>query len=357
MTIVRKDWSKQEVAKWFDADVAPHNARVQYSSNGGVTWLPFQLTGRDLNDVTRIITLLQRDNLVRDIKQEKIKVTNEQAQVLNPTSTFMNSVAKAQATSTTGTRSSKDSVHIYRTPNRDYWFSQLPLEEFRKAQPSAVDVSLVTRTTFYDGITANTNEVTNVKLHEGQATVVPRQLGYVFRLMPAEKDNRIIHWWPVLSASNPNNPDLNDPTKWLSVRCARHYDTSLDDIFQNIGPILSVVGGKWVWGWNKRFKFGDTWIVSANQRDTIVNRIKAAGMAVEPTSVTTENDPANYAVEVTPEYIMGVRQQLEQLLQVGDKPAIIEALFKIIAYRNHCVDELKELNKTIEHAREVVSNG
>jgi len=359
MSIVRKDWTKEDISKWYNNDVIKEGAKVQYSMDGGQTWLPFQFARQRDEDVNRIVTLAWRGNLIRDIKQEKVKVTNEQAQVLNPTSTFMNSVAKAQARPTPGSRHGQDQVHVYRTDGGAYWFSPVEIRLFQQTQPSAVDVSVVTRTTYYDSITPNTNEVRVVELHPGQQSAALRQLGYVFRLMPAVEDSHISHWWNVLVASNPQFKT----EEWLSVRCARHYDESLDATFNNLGQILSVVGGKWIWGWQKRHKLGDTWIFPIHMKDQLVKRMVAAGMAVEPTTniAPIERNSVlladNSTAEVTPEYIMGIKDTLEELLRGGDKSAIIEALFKVVEYRNRCVDELQELNKTIAKAKEVVSNG
>lgn len=358
MSIIRKDWSLEEIGKWYDADVERPKAKVQYSTNGGVTWLPFQFARQRNEDITRIFTLAQRGNLVREIKQEKVVVTNEQAQILNPTSSFMNSVAKAQARPAAGSRHSVDHVNVFRTDGGAYWFSALPVEHFRQAQPTASLVSVIERTTYYDAVTANTNVVKGLKLHTGQQTAALRQLGYVFRLQPANDDRHIAHWWPVLTISNPHFK----PEEWLSVRCARHYDESLDETFNNLGQIISVVGGKWIWGWSKRYKLGDTWIVPLNVQDTLTKRITAAGMAIEPTVAISapEHNPViladNTKAEVTPEYIMNVRESLEEMLKTGDKAATIDMLFKVVEYRNRCVDELKELNKVIEKARDFIND-
>jgi len=268
----------------------------------------------------------------------------------------MNSVAKAQAAATvSGSKHSDDNVNVFRTQGGSYWFSPVPLDEFRKTQPSAELVSIVTRTTYYDSMTANTNSVLVKGLHPGQVVPVPRQLGFVFRLVPAVQNRQIAHWWPVLTVANPNFK----PDDWLSVKCARHYDQDLDQIFHNIGDTLAVVGGKWIWGWNKRYKMGDTWIVPYTAGDALIKRITGAGMAVEPIPPTppAEHNPVSmvsHSAELTPEYVMGIRENLEELLRIGDKTQIIDSLFKVIEFRNKCVDELKELNKTIDKAREVI---
>lgn len=355
MSIVRKDWDRAEIAKWYDADVIKCGAKVQYSTNGGITWLPFQFARHRDEDITRIFVLANRGNLVREIKQEKVNVTSEQAQALNPTSTFMNSVAKAQAKPAPGSRHSTDTVNVFRTENGGYWFSPLDTKAFQLNEPSAQRVCVINRTTYYDAVTPNTNDVGQVQLHPGQGQATLRQLGYVFRFTPASEDRSIAHWWPVLKASNPNFK----PEEWLTIRCARHYDDSLDEVFKNVGSIVSVSGGKWIWGWSKRFKIGDTWLAPLAAKAIITNRITAAGMALEPLYAQTSNSVVltdNTQAEVTPEYIMGIRQSFEELLQTGDQSAIIDHLFRVIEFRNKCVDELKELNKAIEKARDLVTH-
>lgn len=354
MTIVRKDWSIEEIGKWYDEDVERPKAKIQYSGNGGVTWLTFQFSRYRNDDIARIFTLAQRGNLVREIKQEKVKVTNEQAQVLNPTSTFMNAVAKAQAHPAPGSRHSQDIVNVFRTENGGYWFSPLDLNAFQLNEPSAQKVCQVSRTTYYDAITPNVNAINHVELHQGQTQATLRQLGYVFRLTDAYTSESVRHWWPVLQAAN----QQLKPEDCLVVKCARHFDDSLDDTFRNLGNIVSVAGGRWIWGWSKRFKFGDTWIMPLESKTTLINRIAAAGMAIEPVTTHVDNSITladNSTAEVTPEYIMGIRENFEELLAIGDKQKIIDALFQVMEYRNRCVDELKELNKAIEKAREIVS--
>jgi len=185
-----------------------------------------------------------------------------------------------------------------------------------------------------------------------------RVRGFVFRFLHPDDVPNINHWWPVLKQSNP----ATDPNNYIVVKSARLYDNEMDQFFEGLGPIVAVMGTQYILGWKNRTKFGDTWLMPADAYENLEKRLRAKGAFIEVGNhVENKKEVSFTTAEVNPNYIMQIRESFKEIVRIGSDQQIMDHLLQVVDFRNKCVDELKDLNKVIEEARdkvkEHISNG
>ena len=346
-----KGWNKESIGTLLKQGAAI-NSRIEYSVDDGYSFVPFRLSDYAAENAARIYTMLQRNYQVRSLKitqigKPKVKATAGMS--------FFNSVNQAEAQQANKTpRIQTTTATVYRHKEGAYGFTESGLHLIQRQHPDVIDIMEVDRKVVFDMNTPNYN-VERMSL-EGQKRNAAqlRVRGFVFRFYTHDYSG-VQHWWPVLKAAN---PQLN-PAEFMVIKCARVFDAEMDQFFDQLGPTMAVLGGKYVVGWRNRFKFGDTWLAPIQFRDQIEKRIRAKGGAIQVAEVVpnieTKKEEIRFdAEEVNPKYIMQIKTHLKELIQVGSNEDIMDNLLKVIDFRNKCVDELKDLNKVIEEARDKV---
>ncbi len=331
-------WNKNQVFDKLE-DAVNKKARVEYSQDGGFSWVPLRHSGAITEDTARVITMLSRHYGVRtiqmsDINQGKVMGSGMIQNLNNMTmGRAVNKFARPPATK---------SIYIYSNSEGNI--------DFGPTKPVGVALSRIDQTIFFDMSQPNTNSFSITGPGDPNNPTKIEQ-GFVFKIRPANEVQEISHWFPVLGI------DAND---YIYCQSARVYDWEMDSIFAGVGDILSLRSGKYRVGWGNRVKLGDQWIFPKAGLSGVINNITTQGAisnnSIEPTKI--ESKPNGFTSEVSKEYIMGVREQLEKLLESNaDEEILTENLMLVMKYRNDCIEELKKLNIVIDTVKERLLGG
>lgn len=335
-----RGWTKEQIRACFTL-----NSKVEYSTDDSYSWVPFRFSDSADENAARIFTMLQRDYKVRRvvIKQlGKPKVTDS----MQSSGSFFRAANVANGNSKQH-RVETRTVYVNRQDGGQYTFTD--------TNPHNGElICTVKQKIIFNMDTPNENEIIYSPAGEVRNKSQMRVRGFVFRFLPADLVHGVEHWWPILRNTNPTI----DPKDYVVVKCARVWDDEMDPFFDGLGPVMVVISNKYILSWRTRNKFGDTWLMSKQFQKMAEDRIRAKGGMIETPSTSNlqlEKDKSHpYTAEVSPEYIMGIKENFQKIVEVGSDQQIMDSLIKVVDFRNRCVDELKELNKVIEEARNKV---
>jgi hypothetical protein len=348
----RSDWSKANIQATI---TKLGNTRIEYSQDGGYSWVPFRFSQSLEENAARIFTMLQRNYEVRSLKIKQIGTVQVTTNTSSSGSFFRSAnIAMSSSGQTKPAKISYHDVYVYRGVGGAYYFSDVEPKTMLAARSSDLLIVKINQTTVYSMEAPNFNGEWFSPDGDKRNKAQLRVRGFVFRFLHPDDVPSIFHWWDVLKQSNPAI-NIND---YIVVKSARLYDREMDQFFEGLGPICAVMGTQYILGWKNRYKFGDTWLMPADAYDNLEKRLRAKGAFVEtmpqPTNVENKKEVSFTPAEVNPAYIMQIRENFREIVRIGTDQQIMDNLLKVVDFRNKCVDELKELNKVIEEARDKV---
>src|SRR5215831_3699793 len=331
---VSRTWSRSQIEGWLQTQSRNKDIRIEYSMDGGFSYVPFRLGSAD--DSARVFTIVQ--NAKYTVRAMALTANESYVPPVDNT--------RAQAFLNAGYNPSGEKKPRSQTIKR--WVvvedGSILIKKSPPFEPSNI-VCLVEQHIPMTLKESNTNTVTlgPMILNQGD----PVHQGHVYNISPCH--SLTFNWRSVMTAHRRANAKAE---YWAWVDSARTYD---QETYNMTTPCtaLAVLSDKfYVDNTGKQFdKIGCKFLIPRHMAETFINRINdSGGYAVWQDTI---NEPEQQSSNRGLEDIMAIKEELKEAIASRNADVLAKKLFEVVEFRDRAIDELKDLNIILGEARKV----